>query len=465
MCKRGDEMNTDIKDSLDRLLSICTQIENAAPSTDVLHNIKSMVVADLFAFIKNISVNGYEERVEYFNSIYLGGQYDTVTVSNGENIPESVKLLCSFDKEKIGRSGTKTADRYLAFVVELGRYYTLSRLDRKEIDVQKYTDYIKKISAYIKDHQIAVLSPNVIEVSTNKPQEKTVSEITDASQTSNEVPEESLEELLENLNGLIGLTGVKQEVNSLINMLKVNKVRTDKGMKPLNVSKHLVFLGNPGTGKTTVARLLSKIYKQMGVLESGQLVEVDRGGLVAGYVGQTAIKTTEKIQEAMGGVLFIDEAYTLAKGGTDFGQEAIDTILKAMEDHRDKFIVIVAGYSEPMETFLESNPGLKSRFNKSILFDDYSEKELYEILISFCGNFDMRLDDEAENKVRGYLTWLLQNKPANFANGREMRNLFETAISNQADRLATCNDLTEDDLSIITKKDLPDHVLSFASVI
>lgn len=225
------------------------------------------------------------------------------------------------------------------------------------------------------------------------------------------------------------------------------------------VEVYLVFLGNPGTGKTTVARLIAKLYRQLGVLEKGQLIEVDRGGLVAGYVGQTALKTQEKIDEAMGGVLFIDEAYTLAKGGSDFGQEAIDTILKAMEDKRDSFVVIVAGYSEPMERFLESNPGLKSRFNKNIIFEDYSRAELISILKSFCAQNDMALTTEAEQDIDYYLEWLISNKPDNFANGREMRNLFETMYSNQANRLADELIISDDALTSLTVADLPQFVL------
>ena len=173
----------------------------------------------------------------------------------------------------------------------------------------------------------------------------------------------------------------------------------------------------------------------MGVLEKGQLVEVDRSGLVAGYVGQTAIKTQERIDEAMGGVLFIDEAYTLAKGGTDFGQEAIDTLLKAMEDKRDSFVVVVAGYSGPMETFLESNPGLKSRFSKNIVFNDYSKEELFAIFQAFCVPYGLNLDHDAERFLMTYLDSLMAHKPENFANGREMRNLFETMVTNQANRI------------------------------
>ena len=272
-------------------------------------------------------------------------------------------------------------------------------------------------------------------------------------------PVETLEELLEQLNNLIGLSGVKQEVKSLISMIKMKKIRDARGLKSANISKHLVFLGNPGTGKTTVARLIAKLYRQLGVLEKGQLIEVDRGGLVAGYVGQTALKTQEKIDEAMGGVLFIDEAYTLAKGGSDFGQEAIDTIRKAMEDKRDSFVVIVAGYSEPMERFLESNPGLKSRFNKNIIFEDYSRAELISILKSFCAQNDMALTTEAEQDIDYYLEWLISNKPDNFANGREMRNLFETMYSNQANRLADELIISDDALTSLTVADLPQFVL------
>ena len=215
----------------------------------------------------------------------------------------------------------------------------------------------------------------------------------------------------------------------------------------------IALVGQNGTGKTTIARLISKIYKQLGVLEKGQMIEVDRAGLVAGFVGQTALKTKEKIDEAMGGILFIDEAYTLAKGSSDFGQEAIDIILKAMEDNRENFVVIVAGYPAPMEEFLKSNPGLKSRFNKSIFFDDYTQEELFSIFESFLSSHDMRLSSDATEYLRKYLKQLCTDKPENFANGREMRNLFETAVSNQANRLARLSDITDEELNEITVAD------------
>ena len=359
--------------------------------------------------------------------------------------------------------GLKASALYISFLFELGRHYTLSKHDKRDIDVTKFAMHIKQLNDYVSSHSI---------VSTKKSEQVEVTadckelvaqvavETTPSGNLQDAEPEESLEELLAQLHGLIGLYGVKEEVNSLINLLKMKQLRDARGLKSPNVSKHLVFLGNPGTGKTTVARLLSKIYKQLGVLEKGQLVEVDRGGLVAGYVGQTAIKTQERIDEAMGGVLFIDEAYSLVKGGTDFGQEAIDTLLKAMEDKRDSFVVIVAGYSGPMEAFLESNPGLKSRFNKNIVFEDYTKAELFAIFKAFCAPYGMDLNTDAESCLMAYLDHLMEHKPENFANGREMRNLFETMVANQANRLAEMNSVSDTDLCVFTTEDLPTWITS-----
>ena len=265
---------------------------------------------------------------------------------------------------------------------------------------------------------------------------------------------------MEDLNELIGLTGIKHDVRELYDFTKIQKLRKDAGMKTVPVSMHLVFTGNPGTGKTTVARILARLYKQIGVLSTGQLVECDRSGLVAGYVGQTAVKTQKKIEEAMGGVLFIDEAYSLARSadqGTDFGQEAIDTILKAMEDHRDEFVVIVAGYTKPMETFIHSNPGLQSRFNKFIEFPDYTVDELLAIFDLNCRKYEYVPDPEAREQVKTLLMLRKAQMPENFANAREVRNLFETIITNQARRIAVLEHLTKEEMQQITLEDLRDE--------
>ncbi len=269
-------------------------------------------------------------------------------------------------------------------------------------------------------------------------------------------PEETLEQLLEELNTLVGLKSVKQDLTNLINLVKIRKLREERGMKQPDITLHLVFSGNPGTGKTTVARLLAKIYKVLGVVSEGQLVEVDRSGLVAGYVGQTATQTAEVVESAIGGILFIDEAYTLIKGGDekDFGQEAVDTLLKLMEDNRDDLIVIVAGYTDKMEEFVNSNPGLKSRFNKYIFFNDYSGSELTEIFNNMAKKQEYDTDKEAGAFVEDYLTKKATAHEENFANAREARNYLERCIERQATRIVEIENISDDDLRTLTLPDV-----------
>ena len=273
-----------------------------------------------------------------------------------------------------------------------------------------------------------------------------------------EKPKEPEKSGMEELNELIGLEAVKHDVKEIAALVKMQKLRESRGMKTPDTSLHLVFSGNPGTGKTTIARILAKIYREIGALSKGQLVEVDRSNLVAGYVGQTAIKTRKKIDKAMGGILFIDEAYTLARseGGNDFGQEAIDTILKAMEDHRDDFVVIVAGYTDLMQKFINSNPGLKSRFNKYIEFPDYTAEELIAIFDMRCNKYGYVFTPEAREQVNAIIIEREKNKGPNFANARDVRNLFEKIITNQATRIAELAEPSDTDLTTITVDDLTD---------
>jgi stage V sporulation protein K len=268
--------------------------------------------------------------------------------------------------------------------------------------------------------------------------------------------QERLEQLLEELNTLIGLDGVKEEVNSLINLIKVRKMRESFNMPVMEMSYHMVFTGNPGTGKTTVARIVAQIYKELGILSKGNFVETDRAGLVAGYVGQTAIKVTEVVEKAIGGVLFIDEAYSLTNNtsGNDFGNEAIDTLVKLMEDHRDDLVVIVAGYKKEMDGFLKSNTGLISRFNKFIEFKDYSKQELIDILESMSNKSAMEIDKEAISYVASQLGKMTKTARKRFGNARGIRNMFEKIITNQANRLVTYENPTLNQLKQIVYDDV-----------
>ena len=267
-------------------------------------------------------------------------------------------------------------------------------------------------------------------------------------------PPEKMEDLLAELDSYIGLSAVKEEVRGLINMAKVYKLRREHGLPVEDVSLHMVFSGNPGTGKTMIARFMARVYRAIGILSKGQLVECDRGGLVAGYIGQTAIKTTSVLESALGGVLFIDEAYALTnKTENDFGYEAVDTVLKYMEDHRDDIVVIVAGYTELMEDFIDSNPGLRSRFNKYVEFADYTGEEMTDIFIYRCEKGCYKTADDAIAILRDWFGAAAE-EAGEFGNARGVRNVFEKILSAQADRLAAAETVTKEDLMLLTKDDV-----------
>jgi SpoVK/Ycf46/Vps4 family AAA+-type ATPase len=274
----------------------------------------------------------------------------------------------------------------------------------------------------------------------------------------NDVPEDdSLEKVLFELHELIGLQEIKKNVNDLINFLKVQKLREEKKLKVNQNSLHFVFMGPPGTGKTTVARMLGRIFKHLGYLKRGHLVETDRSGLIAGYVGQTAIKTDEIITAATDGVLFIDEAYALSGGGlNDFGKEAIEILLKRMEDLRNNLVVVVAGYPDEMEVFIESNPGLQSRFNRYLNFEHYPPGPLLKIFELIAKKSDFKLTENAKDKLSEIIDRVYEKRHKGFGNARTMRNLFEKIIERQANRIVALDNITEEILITITEEDIPE---------
>lgn len=277
-------------------------------------------------------------------------------------------------------------------------------------------------------------------------------------QSTPKVDEDALSNALNDLNCLVGLARVKAEVTQLVDLISVQNRRRSLGRRIPDFSNHIVFSGNPGTGKTTVARLIGRIYCALGVCRTSKVVETDRSGLVAEYVGQTAIKTKDKISSALGGILFIDEAYSLTPNtdhGGDFGQEAIDVLLKEMEDHRNDLIVIVAGYPDEMARFISSNPGLHSRFSQHVTFDDYSAEEMTQIFCDLCANNEYFIQSGASGVIREYFDKLVEFRPTGFANGRTVRNLFEKVLRNHSTRIRGLPDSTDEtELDLITIEDV-----------
>jgi len=373
--------------------------------------------------------------------------------------------------EDDARLGTDDSRLFIRVVTNILLYLAASDYEITYEEAERITEITDKLSAICDSSNVKKSESGINPldyVTSNEPSfiekngnaqapvtEKAAATESSAEQDTEEAEKPSLEECMAELDELIGLEEIKKDVKSLMNLVKVRKLRTENELPVPDMSLHMVFLGNPGTGKTTIARLISKLYASIGALSKGQLIEVDRSGLVAGYVGQTALKTQEVIQSALGGVLFIDEAYSLASGGeNDYGREAIETILKAMEDHRDDLVVIVAGYDEPMEKFLSSNPGLKSRFNKYFHFPDYTGEELMAIFKLRCDKNGYTLSEDAEKAATEMFNELYENRSENFGNGRDVRNIFEDMVTRQSNRIAGMENPAKDDLMTVLPCDL-----------
>jgi AAA+ superfamily predicted ATPase len=365
----------------------------------------------------------------------------------------------------------KLIDQYKKIIVQLGPeadeaieaettlyLSTLLNLFNKELDIEyrsslyRFTSIVVKIDGKVSQKEEAALKRIMV----SPPDNTELSPIEHIS-TIDQSNDTSVETALQALNELTGLTEVKAEINTLINFIKVQKAREETGLKTTSLSLHIVFTGNPGTGKTTVARIVAQIYKALGVLTQGQLIETDRSGLIAEYVGQTAVKVNTTVDSALNGVLFIDEAYSIVGDKDDsFGKEAVSTLIKRMEDDRKNLIVILAGYTDQMNTFIDTNPGFKSRFNRYIDFSDYTPEELLAIYNSMSLKLDFVLTDKAKLKLEQVLSQAYTNRDETFGNGRYVRNLFEKSMEMQANRIAGIGKLTKDLLRTIEEIDIPE---------
>lgn len=471
-------MNNELTTAIQSCYAEADKIENTNIYTDTKMKLREMVQFDFLQFLAYLCFSdGSDMQAELaFIKNYLGYDFDVARLNTFKyqrtayssfltNPPRSLSYFAQWDI----RSMTTYSKMSKAFMLVhtfqlLGETFIACNNISSPIEIGHLTNYVSMLEQYLRklgftgSHAQAGNNFNTNSSPTNSASigNKTQNATVGNADSSNSQQPMDVDALLEELNALTGLDSVKKDIQNLVNIIRVQKLREARGMKQPSISLHMVFSGNPGTGKTTVARLLANIYKGLGVLPSGHLVEVDRSKLVVGYVGQTATKTAQVIEEALGGVLFIDEAYTLSanKGENDFGQEAIDTLLKAMEDHRNNLIVIVAGYPDLMEDFLNSNPGLRSRFNKYIFFADYTPEELIEILKSMCQKQEYKMTEPATAFALDYFTKRVHEYSDSFANAREVRNFMEKAIAHQASRIVSLgNDVTDDVLITFEQSD------------
>lgn len=452
----------------DNFRDIKIAIYDDLPNNEEIENVdqafNALVIKDISYLCKklNLQFTIDSNNPEFFFvlsfAVYLLGANHLIAGLQGNDINTKIKLTDYF--EKVGE-------------INLPSGYILKILDSKSNNYLKksYADFLIQFAQGVisSDQQISTnemqfiteLSNEInsnnfgekLEITKTKGHINSETNISSAKNTDND----TIDSVLSELDSYTGMDGIKKDVRTLINTLKIQKQRESQGLSTVKPSLHMVFTGPPGTGKTTVARIMGKVFKSLGVLSSGHLVEVDRSGLVAGYVGQTAIKVDEAIEKAKNGVLFIDEAYTLSPsdGNDSFGQEAIDTILKRMEDMRDSLVVIVAGYQEEMQRFIESNPGFKSRFNKYISFEDYKPAELIEIFKAIVTKNKYQASEELLVLLQKKFEDIYDSRTKSFGNGRVVRNIFEKIVENQSNRLASLErDLTETDLTTLLPEDL-----------